>query len=78
SSIGEEYGKCGGRGFMKGPAFYMVTDDLVVTPSTSFTVISFLSNLGILSSDLEEKVITIGKRGPEYLESFFGVILCSD
>jgi hypothetical protein len=62
SSTGEEYGECGGRGFMKGPAFYMVTDDLVVTPSTSVSIISFLSNLGIPSSDLEEKVITIGKK----------------
>jgi hypothetical protein len=62
SSIGEEYGECGGRGFMKGPALYMVTDDLVVTPSTSVSVISFLSKLGVSSSDLEEKVITVGKN----------------
>ncbi|XP_045797803.1 uncharacterized protein LOC123891988 [Trifolium pratense] len=62
SSIGEEYGECGGRGFMKGPALYMVTDDLVVTQSTSVSVISFLSKLGVPSSDLEEKVITIGKK----------------
>ncbi|CAK8541824.1 unnamed protein product [Lathyrus sativus] len=60
-SIGEVFARSGGKGFMKSPSLYMVTDDLVVTPSSSVSVISFLSNLGIPSSDLEERMITIGK-----------------
>lgn len=62
SSTGEEYGECGGRGFMRSPAFYMVADNLVVTPCTSVSVISVLSKLAIPSSDLEEKIVTIGKK----------------
>lgn len=62
SSSGEAYSQCDGRGFIKRPSsLYMVTDDLVVTPSSSVSTISFLTKLRIPLSDLEERVISIGK-----------------
>jgi len=33
--------------FVKGPLIYMVTDDLVVTPMSSFTAISHLNNSNV-------------------------------
>ena len=46
--------------FAKGPSICMVTDDLVVTPTSSFTAISHLKSLNVPLSDVEEKVIRIG------------------
>ncbi|XP_020204369.1 uncharacterized protein LOC109789750 isoform X2 [Cajanus cajan] len=54
--------KHGGRAFVKKPSLYMVTDDFVVTPSSSFSAVSFVSNSGVPLSDLEEKVINIGQK----------------
>ncbi|XP_061339645.1 uncharacterized protein LOC133286268 [Gastrolobium bilobum] len=62
SSTGEIYSRCGGRGFVKKPSFYMVTDNLVITPSATFSVISLLTQLRIPPSDLEERVVDIGKK----------------
>ncbi|KAJ1389615.1 hypothetical protein SESBI_38132 [Sesbania bispinosa] len=61
SSTSEAYSGCGGRGFAKGPSLYMVTDDLSVSPSSSVSAISFLTELRIPPSDLEERIICIGK-----------------
>ncbi|KAE9608592.1 hypothetical protein Lal_00020844 [Lupinus albus] len=49
-------------GFVKKPSFYMVTDDLVVTPGSSICVVLFLTKSGVSSSDLDEQIIRIGKR----------------
>ncbi|RHN46371.1 hypothetical protein MtrunA17_Chr7g0241511 [Medicago truncatula] len=46
--------------FAKGPSVYMVTDDLVVTPTSSFNAISHLKSLNVPLSDVEEKVVRIG------------------
>ncbi|KAJ1437335.1 hypothetical protein SESBI_03662 [Sesbania bispinosa] len=64
TSSGETYSECGGRGFTKGKglSLYMVTDDLVVTQCSSLSAVSFLSELRVPPSDLEERVITIGKN----------------
>lgn len=51
-----------GEKIMKSPSMYMVTDDLVVTPGSSVSAISFLTELKIPLSDLEEKLITIGNK----------------
>lgn len=37
----------------------MVTDDLVVTPTSSFNAISHLKSLNVPLSDVEEKVVRI-------------------
>ncbi|CAL0303312.1 unnamed protein product [Lupinus luteus] len=49
-------------GFVKKPSLFMVTDDLVVTPGSSMSVVSFLTSSGFSSSDLDEEVISIGKK----------------
>jgi hypothetical protein len=48
--------------FAKGPSVYMVTDDLVVTPMSSFTVISHLNSLNIPPFDVEERIVRIGLK----------------
>jgi hypothetical protein len=48
--------------FVKGPSTYMVTDDLVVTPMSSFNAISYLNSSNVSLSDLEEKVVSIGPK----------------
>ncbi|XP_014522495.1 uncharacterized protein LOC106778997 [Vigna radiata var. radiata] len=48
------------KNIVKGPTVYMVTDDLVVTPMTSTSVISLLATMSIPFSDLEEKEFSIG------------------
>ncbi|KAK7395982.1 hypothetical protein VNO78_16638 [Psophocarpus tetragonolobus] len=62
SSNYEIYSKNGGRRFVGKPSLFMVTDDLVVTPSSSISAISYVAKLGVPSSDLEEIVIKIGQK----------------
>ena len=52
----------GGKGFAKGPSTFMVTDDLVVTPMSSISAVSYLNTLKVPLSDLEERVIAIGVK----------------
>ncbi|KAL5712652.1 hypothetical protein ACHQM5_014800 [Ranunculus cassubicifolius] len=42
-------------GFVKGPAIFMVTDDLEVEPFSTISSISFINKLGVPLSDLEER-----------------------
>ncbi|XP_022632125.1 uncharacterized protein LOC106779037 isoform X2 [Vigna radiata var. radiata] len=51
-----------GKAYVKGPTPYMVTDDLVVTPSSSLSVVSLLRTMNIPRHDLQEKVVSIGKE----------------
>ncbi|KAL3845127.1 hypothetical protein ACJIZ3_002530 [Penstemon smallii] len=46
--------------YVKGPATFMVTDDLVVTKSSAISGLSILHSLDIPTSDTEEYVIDIG------------------
>jgi hypothetical protein len=46
--------------FVKGPLIYMATDDLVVTPMSSFTAISHLNSSNVPMFDMEERVVRIG------------------
>ncbi|KAE9618130.1 hypothetical protein Lalb_Chr03g0042911 [Lupinus albus] len=48
-------------GFVKKPSLYIVTDDLVVKPGSSMSVLSFLTALGFSSSEVDEQIIKIGK-----------------
>ncbi|XP_027352207.1 uncharacterized protein LOC113863032 isoform X1 [Abrus precatorius] len=50
------------QGFAKEPSMYMVTDDLVVTPMSSISAVSYLNRLRVPLFDLEERVITIGVK----------------
>ncbi|KAK2966152.1 hypothetical protein RJ640_018405 [Escallonia rubra] len=47
-------------GFIKGPATFMVTDDLTVTPFSSLSIISALNRLNIPLGDVEEREVSIG------------------
>ncbi|XP_059628041.1 uncharacterized protein LOC132270848 [Cornus florida] len=52
----------GGGGFVKGPAKFMVTDDLVVTPLSPISSISFLGKLDVPITDVDQKVVTVGEE----------------
>ncbi|RZB54260.1 hypothetical protein D0Y65_049935 [Glycine soja] len=59
-----------GEGFAKGPTMYMATDDLVVTPMSSDSLLSLLNRTNILVRDLEEKEVSIGvKEGISILQA---------
>ncbi|KAK7339806.1 hypothetical protein VNO77_20491 [Canavalia gladiata] len=60
-TIAQVYSNVGGRGFVK-DSIFVVTNDLVVVPSSFAFVIFFLVHLNIPPSDLEERVISIGKK----------------
>ncbi|KAG8368388.1 hypothetical protein BUALT_Bualt15G0040300 [Buddleja alternifolia] len=47
-------------GYVKGPAMFMVTDDLVVTPSSAISSLSLITDLKIPFSDVEELQFEIG------------------
>ncbi|KAK7373852.1 hypothetical protein VNO80_07272 [Phaseolus coccineus] len=49
-----------GEGYTKGPTTYIATDDLVVTPSSSISVMSLLISMNIPVDDLLEKEVRIG------------------
>jgi len=51
-----------GKGFAKGPSTFMVTDDLVVTPMSSISAVSYLNKSQVPLSDLEERVISVGVK----------------
>ncbi|XP_058739573.1 uncharacterized protein LOC131611666 isoform X3 [Vicia villosa] len=56
--------------FAKGPSMFMVTDDLVVTPISSFNAVSYLNSLNVPLLDVEERVVKIGlKEGLSVLKA---------
>lgn len=48
------------EGFVKGPAMYVATDDLVVAPFSAISALNLLNRLNTPFKDLKEKVVTIG------------------
>jgi len=52
--------------FAKGPSVYMVTDDLVVSPISSFTAMSHLNSSNVPLLDVEEKFVRIGLKEVEF------------
>ncbi|KDP46569.1 hypothetical protein JCGZ_08541 [Jatropha curcas] len=51
-----------GRGFMKGPAMFTVTDDLIVTPISQISGLSVLNKLNIPFNDIEELNVHVGNE----------------
>ncbi|XP_058741695.1 uncharacterized protein LOC131614084 [Vicia villosa] len=50
------------EGYVKGPTTYLVTDDLVIGPSSPISVLLLINRLQIPLADLKEKVVTIGMK----------------
>ncbi|XP_027903712.1 uncharacterized protein LOC114163606 [Vigna unguiculata] len=50
------------EGFVKGPAMYVATDNLVVAPFSPISALNFLNRLSIPFNDLKEKDVTIGLK----------------
>ncbi|KAG4925171.1 hypothetical protein JHK87_050711 [Glycine soja] len=55
-------GSSSNGGFVKGQSMFMVTDDLVMTPMSSISCISFLNRSKVSPLDLEERVVNIGVK----------------
>ncbi|XP_052183649.1 uncharacterized protein LOC127795787 [Diospyros lotus] len=49
-----------GKGYMKGPATFMITDDLFVTPFSPVTTIELLKKLNMAINDVMEREVTVG------------------
>lgn len=69
------------QGFLQGPAKFIVTDSLVIKPQSAIFVLSFLNSLHVQYSDIEERIVYVGKEEVSYhlstiLLSQFSVI-CS-
>ncbi|GAU49677.1 hypothetical protein TSUD_177220 [Trifolium subterraneum] len=51
-----------GESYVKGPAMYVATDDLVVAPLSPISALSLLNRLKTPLNELTEKVVTIGVK----------------
>jgi hypothetical protein len=51
-------GSC--NGFVKGPAMYLVTDDLIISSSSPISALYLINHFGTPLNDVKEKVVTIG------------------
>jgi hypothetical protein len=51
-----------GESYVKGPAMYVATDDLVVSPLSPISALSLLNRLKTPLNDLKEIVVTIGAK----------------
>lgn len=58
--VGNPVSTKGSEGYVKGPAMYVVTDDLVIAPSSPISTLSLISQIPL--DDLMEKVVTIGVK----------------
>ncbi|XP_055831716.1 uncharacterized protein LOC129900721 isoform X2 [Solanum dulcamara] len=50
-----------GEGYLKGPATFMIMDNLRVTPFSPTSIITQLNQMEVSTSDLEEHIVTVGK-----------------
>ncbi|XP_020236330.1 uncharacterized protein LOC109815923 [Cajanus cajan] len=58
------------KGYVKGPALFMATDDLVVEQMSPISGVSLLKRLKTPMNDVEEKIVTIGiKEGLSILKA---------
>jgi hypothetical protein len=48
--------------YVKGPAMYVATDDLVIAPLSPISALGLLNRIKIPLNDLKEKVVTIGTK----------------
>ncbi|GMP89537.1 hypothetical protein CsSME_00041070 [Camellia sinensis var. sinensis] len=49
-----------GKGYMKGPATFMITDNLYVTPLSPIMSVALLNQLNVPINDVVERVVTMG------------------
>ncbi|XVF19942.1 hypothetical protein REPUB_Repub11eG0155000 [Reevesia pubescens] len=54
--------KKSGQGFLRGPALFTVTDDLMITAISSISSISVLSKLKVPFGDIEERIVHVGEN----------------
>ncbi|XP_019450719.1 PREDICTED: uncharacterized protein LOC109352988 [Lupinus angustifolius] len=58
------------KGFVRGPSFYVATDNFVVSPISSISAISIVNNMNTTLCDIEEKEVSIGlKEGLSILKA---------
>ncbi|KAH0661228.1 hypothetical protein KY284_026159 [Solanum tuberosum] len=50
-----------GEGYLKGPATFMIMDNLLVTPFSPTAIITQLNQMKVSTSDVEERTVTVGK-----------------
>jgi hypothetical protein len=50
------------EGYVKGPRTYLVTDDMVIGPSSPISAQLLINRLQIPVDDVKEKVVIIGMR----------------
>lgn len=50
------------EGYVEGPAMFIVTDDLVITPISSLSGFSILDELNVPLDDIEERIVHVGKE----------------
>lgn len=50
-----------GEGYLKGPATFMIFDNLLVTPFSPTSIITALDQMKVSTSDVEERTVTVGK-----------------
>ncbi|KAH0657635.1 hypothetical protein KY289_026383 [Solanum tuberosum] len=50
-----------GEGYLKGPATFMIMDNLLVTPFSPTAIITLLNQMEVSASDVEERTVTVGK-----------------
>jgi len=61
--------------YVKGPAMYVATDDLVVAPLSPISALGLLNRLKTPLNDLKEKVVTIGMKEVNHSETYNTFIL---
>ncbi|XVE79476.1 hypothetical protein DITRI_Ditri14bG0062100 [Diplodiscus trichospermus] len=54
--------KKNGQGFLRGPALFTVTDDLIITAVSSISGLSVLNKLKVPFGDIEERTVHVGKN----------------
>ncbi|XP_016575814.2 uncharacterized protein LOC107873468 isoform X2 [Capsicum annuum] len=50
-----------GEGYLKGPATFMILDNLLVTPFSPTSIITQLNQMNVSPSDVEERTVIVGK-----------------
>lgn len=50
-----------GEGYLKGPATFMIMDNLLVTPFSPTAIITQLNQMKVSTSDVEERTVIVGK-----------------
>jgi hypothetical protein len=56
-------------GFVKGPAMYVVTDDLILAPSSPISSLYLINHFETPLHDVKEKVVTIGIKEVRYIKN---------